>query len=136
MSLEKVNSALVAAFRAGAFFADSEIAFENIKFETPTNKPFARLEFHESTCVVTTLGSTGYNTSQGWLKVCLYYPKDTGREAVGTMADAISTYFKTGNKLTNSGQVTVIRRCQRGNSFSGRFYEVPVFVHYYAQINR
>lgn len=137
MSLAKIESALITAFRDGSFFSDANTAWENTAFTTSTNDPWCQVNFLPSEPDVVTLGPDGFNEQRGVFQISLFYPSNTGSGPAKAKADEIITAFPTGRKMTYSGQDVVIRKsgCSSGEQYRGH-YRLYVSIYFYAHVNR
>jgi hypothetical protein len=106
----KIDAALIAGFRAGAFFSDSNVAFENRDFTQPTTE-WAKVTNMPNVPSPSSIGSNGSDENDGVFQVDLYFPQNTGKGLALAKADAIAGVFKAGASFTNSGQAVLIERC-------------------------
>lgn len=137
MSIAKVRSALVQAFVTGSFFNQTEVAYENKKFDPPKDKPWAAFFFVPIQPVVFTLGTGGYDEQRGFVQIDLNYPTDDGEKDVAAKADAIRDAFKAGFQFSYSGQEVRIVSCGRSQGRSiNNYYRVSITIQFLAFIVR
>jgi len=137
MSDSKINSALIQAFVAGAFFAQDKTQWENAAFTPPTAEPWAAVYFVPSQPVVATLGQGGMDRHDGFFQIDINFPANTGTKQCSDKADSIQNAFTVGKGVSYSGQEVKIVSCGRsqGRIVNG-FYRVSLTVVYYAHVTR
>lgn len=136
MSVSNVRAALIQAFTNGAFFAQENIAFENMAF-TPGALPWAKITFSPIQPVVATLGQGGTDDQSGYLQIDLNYPQGTGEADIMAKADAIRNAFPAGSSCAYSGQVVTVANCGRSQGrISNGYYRISVTINFYARIPR
>lgn len=139
MSLSSVRSALVTAFIASNAFDADTIAWENVAFTPPTDRPWAAVWFLPSQPTPGTLGPPGKGQDRvnGILQIDLNYPIGSGENLITDTADLINLTFYAGAYFTYNGQSVTIKSCGRGKSaVVNGFYKIPVTVYFYTFITR
>jgi hypothetical protein len=131
-----IRTALVTAFRTGAFFTDANTSYENRTF-TPGVEPWAQVHLLPNAPSATSIGVNGIDEHDGVFQVTLYYPNNTGDGAVNAKADAVAAVFKAGATFTSGGQSVVVTRTGVG---AGRndagWYRVVVSIYWRSKVNR
>lgn len=84
------------------------IKWPNKPFTTPNNAPWVRITILNMGDSPVTLGSGGYNDRTGLMQVDIFVPKGSGDLTATTTTDTVKNIFKTGAKLTHSGQTVRI----------------------------
>lgn len=137
MSLLDVRTALAQAFVDSAIVDSGAIEWENIAFDPPSDKLWARFTFMPSNPVPDTLGTGGRDMVDSFAQIDLNYPLGSGDDDAMQDYVALAAIFKAGARFASNGQTVVIKSCGRGNgaNVSG-FYRIPVTIVFYAQITR
>lgn len=137
MSQQKVEQALLTAYRAGNWFSDSETQFENRTFTPPNAARWAAVWFLPTQPVVATLGDGGDDRLDGIFQIDLYYPQNKGSGTAGAMADTIRNAFTAGHRLVYQGQEVVIVNCGRSQGrIENNCFKIVVSVSFYAYLTR
>lgn len=93
-----IPSALIAHYRAGAFFADDRTAYPNAAFTKPgTSIAWAALNVIPARTGALSL--TDSDDMAGVLQIDLNYPLNGGAGTVQAMADAMRTQFRRGTRV-------------------------------------
>ncbi len=139
MSVKAIRDAIASAFIAGAFFDADKINWENTAFNPPASTPWAKFDFVPGQPFVYTLGSNGKDQVDGFAQIQLNYPLNAGSKPALDKATAICSHasFKAGSKLTNSGQVVVIKTAghNQGRVMTD-YYRVDITINFYGHIQR
>ena len=142
MSLQKIETALRTAYRAGGFFADENTAFENQAFEPTPGTPWAQLFLVPSQPSAASLGDSGLDEHTGFLQIDLNYPINEGTGAINIKADEIRAHFKAGarfvdDEFSQDPQSVLIRSCGRSNGRNvNGWYRVSITVFWSAWTQR
>lgn len=100
MSFNGTPAALIAHYRAGAFFADALTACPNAAFTKPGPAvAWAALFNLPTTTSALTLSDS--DEMPGLFQIDLNYPLNTGAGAAQAKADAIRAHFKRGLRIQN-----------------------------------
>lgn len=124
-----IPAAIIARYRAGAFFTDQLTAWENAAFTKPASSVAWAALFHiPSAQSPLSLATTNENT--GLAQIDLNYPENTGAGAALAKADAIGASFKRGTILAGLVEITAFDVSQ-GRVVDG-WYRVSLSISYRA----
>lgn len=99
MSFNTIPAALIAHYRAGAFFTDALTAYPNAAFTKPA-PTVAWASVFNIPATTSALSLSDSDEIAGVLQIDLNYPLNGGAGAVQAKADAIRAHFKRGTVLT------------------------------------
>lgn len=135
----KVQQALISAYRSGAFFSDTNTAYENVEFTPPLNTPWAKVTFMPAGTRVFTLGPTGSGRDEfvGFLQVDINTPLNSGVGAAWDLFVAIRSYFYAGRKFEYQSQQVICRppTPSPARNVDG-FCRISATIPFYSHINR
>lgn len=137
MSVSKIESALLKAYKDAAFFTDEKTQFENMAFTHPNGEPWGAVYFMPSQPDVSTLGTAGTDRIDGVFQIDLNFPQNSGTKDARDKSDAVRNTFTAGRRFSYSGQEVVIASCGRsqGRVVNG-FYRIVMSVFFYAHVIR
>jgi hypothetical protein len=99
MSINSIPAALIAHYRAGAFFSDALTAYPNAAFTKPTASTAWAAVFNIP-APTSPLSLRDSDEMAGVFQIDLNYPLNAGAGPVQTKADAIRAHFKRGTVLS------------------------------------
>jgi hypothetical protein len=124
-----IPQAIIAQYRAGAFFTDALTAWENAAFVKPAITVAWAGIFHLP-AAQSPLSLATTNENVGLVQIDLNYPANGGTGAILAKADAIGASFKRGTILAGLVEVTAFDVSQ-GRVVDG-WYRVSLSVSYRA----
>jgi hypothetical protein len=93
-----IPAALIARYRAGAFFTDARTAYANAEFAKPgTSIAWAAVFAIPAQTEI--LSITDTDEMAGVFQIDINYPQNTGAGSAQAMADSIRAWFKRGTVL-------------------------------------
>ena len=98
MSINSIPAALIAHYRAGAFFTDALTAYPNAAFTKPTASTAWAAVFNIP-APTSALSLRDSDEMAGVFQIDLNYPLNAGAGAAQTKADAIRAHFKRGTTV-------------------------------------
>jgi hypothetical protein len=124
--------ALIAAYRAGAFFPDALTAWPNTQFTKPADgvTPWANI-----THLPNQPEALAYDTNDhtGIMQIDVMYAGNTGTGYGSSKVDAIGAYFRAGRRFDYNGQIVqIISLGVSGGLDDMGWWMVPVTVTYRA----
>jgi len=134
MTILAVRAALETAL--AAMSPALALAYENMPYAPVPGTPFAYVNLLPARPFNPEFG--GLQIEQGYMRVRLAYPLDTGPAAASTRAELIRTTFARGTSLAASGVIVTIPETpeiEPGRVEDDR-YVIPVNVRFTAQIQR
>lgn len=130
MSLQKINAALVSAYKALPITLPPT-AYEVREFTPPPNKAWAAVVNMPADKVATTLGDHGYDEMVGVFQIDFNVPENTGTAELHNNANAVLDFFVPGRRISYLGQEVSIRKAVpstiRRNSNAGFVISVSVY---------
>lgn len=98
MSFNAIPAALIAHYRAGAFFTDARTAYPNAAFTKP-GPTVAWAAVFNIPAATSALSLADSDEMAGVFQIDLNYPLNGGAGATQAMADQIRSHFKRGTRL-------------------------------------
>lgn len=98
MSFDSIPAALIAHYRAGAFFTDARTAFPNAAFTKPTAS-IAWAALFNLPATTDALSLSDSDEMAGVFQIDLNYPLNGGAGTAQAMADSIRAHFKRGTRV-------------------------------------
>lgn len=99
MSFNTIPAALIAHYRAGAFFTDALTAYPNAAFTKPA-PTVAWASVFNIPATTAALSLSDSDEMPGVFQIDLNYPLNKGAGAAQTMAQQIRTHFKRGTRVS------------------------------------
>lgn len=125
MSFNTIPAALIAKYRAGAFFTDALTAYPNAQFVRPSSGPWAAVFVIPAQTAALSL--TDSDEMAGVFQIDLNYPLNSGAGAAQSKADAIRSHFKRGT--VTDGVIIEESSVSQGLVVDG-YYRLSVSVQY------
>lgn len=112
MSIANADTALVKSVKAAlaAITPALPIAYENAKFDPPTDGKWAAMFIIPAALDPATLGDAGQDEYLGVLQIDLNVPLRSGTGVLKQWADRLREYYKAGRRLAYNGQEVLIRK--------------------------
>ena len=133
-----ISQALIDHYRAGAFFTDSQTAWENAAFVKPANtQAWSAVFLLPNQPTSESSGAGGGDGHTGIFQIDINYPANSGSVQAMTKADSVSQYFKGGTRIAYGGQQVQILTCGRsqGRPVDG-WYRVSLTINWTAFVQR
>ena len=130
-----VRSALIQGYLDAAVGLPT--AYENAKFDKPTDTPWAAVFILPNQPVVASLGSSGQDDHRGIMQIDLSYPLGSGEEDLQAKVDLLCQHFTAGKRLVYNAQEVILGPSGRsgGRSVDG-WFRVSVTVPWQARVSR
>lgn len=112
-------------------------AYENDKFEPPSDVAWCHLYVIPASTVPATLGLGGEDEHTGIFQITFYVPLNTGDSDLLAALDGIEALYYAGKKTTYLGQEVLFTGVSRSPAREvGGWYAVDVSISYYARDTR
>ncbi|QIQ65286.1 hypothetical protein 19_00017 [Pseudomonas phage Epa19] len=135
MRNSNIRSALVQGYLAAGLAHPT--AYENTKFDQPTDTPWCSVFILPNQPRVASLGIGGTDEHTGIMQVDVNYPTESGMQDILADVDAVADYFTAGRRLVYNAQEVIVRSCGRspGRKVDG-WYRISLTIDWYAQTPR
>jgi hypothetical protein len=137
MSLEKVQQALLTAYKTGFPSNTYATAYENVAFEAPEGKNWYAFFFVPVVSRIATLGPLGMDEEQGFVQIDINVPRHQGERDLRSLHTKVRTCFPPASSLIYDGQsVSLLSVSRSGGREVDGYFRISSTVRWKAQVPR